>query len=48
METSILEGAYKVSHAPAPRAEAVTFSEPGPDLPVGLGGGLWEVGSDCG
>ena len=35
IETSLLNGTHKISHAPGPRARAVISQEPGPDPPVG-------------
>ena len=43
-ETPLLEGTYKFSCAPGPRAKAVTSQHLGPDLPAGLGGSSGEGG----
>ena len=44
METPLLQGTHKISHAPQPRAEAVISKEPGSDPPADLGESPGEAG----
>ena len=37
IETAVLKGAYKIAHAPRPRAEALIWNETGSDPPADLG-----------
>ena len=43
-ETLLLKGTYEISHALRPRAKAVIWWEPGPDLPAGPGEAPGELG----
>ena len=44
IEIPLLKRAYKISHAPGPRAEAVISKEPGSDPPADLGESPGEAG----
>ena len=44
METLLLKGICKISHARGPRAKAEIGQEPGSDLPAGPGESPGEVG----